>query len=149
MYAQTNIIANMNTKKAIWLRYPENLKISLHSYTYSSKKEGFVLFSIGEEDKMELTLKAEESADASFVLLHTPSDIIEFRKDGIHSSFFGLDSFIPMEQAEKITLIKKKESLSFYSEEKLIYSISNPAFALSASFGIRSRGEGKVYIEIF
>lgn len=139
----------MNTKKAIWLRYPENLSITLHSYTYSSKREGFVLFPIGEEDKIELKIKAEDSAEASFVLLHTPSDIIEFKKDGIYSSFFGLDSFYACPMPEKLTLIKKKESLSFYSEEKLILSISNPAFELSASFGARTRAEGKVYIEVF
>lgn len=139
----------MNTKKAIWLRYPENISISLHSYKYSSKREGFVLFTIGEEDKIELTIKAEESAEASFVLLHTPSDIIEFKKDGIYSSFFGLESFISCPRPEKITLIKNKESLSFFSEEKLLLTIKNPAFALSASFGARTRGEGKVYIEVF
>lgn len=139
----------MNTKKAIWVRFPENLNITLHSYSYTSKKEGLVLFTVGEEDKIELTLDAEDSAEGSFILLHTPSDIIEFKKDGIYSSFFGLDSYIPLNRPKKITFIKEKESLSFYEEEKLIYQIKNPAFALSASFGARTRGEGKVYIEVF
>ncbi len=139
----------MNTKKAIWLRYPKNLEITLHSYTYSSETEGFVLFTIAEDDKIELTLNSDESADASFVLFHTPSDTVEFRKDGIYTSFFGLESFHSLPRPKKITLIKEKESLSFYSEEKLILRLKNPAFALSASFGARTRGKGKVYIEVF
>lgn len=139
----------MNTKKAIWVRFPGNISITLHSFTYTSEKEGFVLFTIGEEDKIELTLKAEESASAAFVLFHTPSDWIEFNKDGISFSLFGGKGFFPCKIGEKITFIKEKENLSFFSEERLIFSTSDPAFLGSASFGARTRGKGKTYIEVF
>lgn len=140
----------MNTKKALWVKRPKNyINIDLHSFSWIENGKSSVFWTLGEEGDISLSIIHSSSVQAEFILLHTPSDYVKFSCDGIYSSFFGLDSFIPSSSFDSIVLKKTGTTLSFYSKDVLIYKIENPAFLGSASFGINTSGNGEVSIRVF
>ena len=106
-------------------------------------------WTIGEEGTLSLSFEKDDEVQLSFVLLHTPSDFIRFSQDGIHYSFFGLDSFIPCHIPSAIRMEKKGDVISFYSSSLLLMKMENPAFLGSASFGFEIKGKGKVNLKVF
>lgn len=140
----------MNTKKAFWVKRPSGyITIDLHSFSWTEDGESSVFWTVGEEGVFALNASYDDSISFDFVLLHTPSDYVRFTKDGIYSSFFSLSSFIPAPSYNSIVFRKDKSSISFYSDDVLLYKIENPAFLGSASFGCEIKGKGKVRLTVF
>ena len=104
---------------------------------------------MGEEGEISLRRSNDESVDVDFVLLHTPSDFVRFTKKGILSSFFSLTSFTPLSSFTSLRMKKESATISFFSDDALVYKIENPAFLGSASFGFEIKGNGKVKLEVF
>ena len=140
----------MNTKKAFWLKRPKKyIETTLHSFSWNEEGSSSVYWTIGEEGTLSLSFEKDDEVQISFVLLHTPSDFIRFSQDGIHYSFFGLDSFIPFHMPSAIRMEKKGDVISFYSSSILLMKMENPAFLGSASFGFEMEGKGKVSLSIY
>lgn len=139
----------MNTGKATWIEHPKHVITTLHSYKYEGKDDLCVMFTLGEEGSITLLSKCEGSRESEFIFLHTPNDYIILDKNGIRGKLFTVDISIPMEIGNTIVFEKKNEEISFNSDGRTLFTISNPAFLGSASFGIRSKGTGKEYIEVF
>ena len=134
----------MNTKKALWVKRPKSfINIDLHSFSWTEEENSSVFWTVGEEGEISLRRINDESVDVDFVLLHTPSDFVRFTKKGILSSFFSLTSFT------SLRMKKESATISFFSEDALVYKIENPAFLGSASFGFEIKGKGKVKLEVF
>ena len=134
----------MNTKKALWVKRPKSfINIDLHSFSWTEEENSSVFWTVGEEGEISLRRSNDESVDVDFVLLHTPSDFVRFTKKGILSSFFSLTSFT------SLRMKKESATISFFSEDTLVYKIENPAFLGSASFGFEIKGKGKVKLEVF
>ena len=139
----------MNTSKAIWIKHPKHVITTLHSYTYEGKDNLCVMFTLPEKGEMTLSTANEKDAKSRLLLLHTPNDYLLFSETGIKGKMFSLDIDIPLSIERKIVFKKDNEKLEFYSANKCILTLSNPAFLGSASFGVISEGTGKTYIEIF
>lgn len=140
----------MNTKKAIWVKRPQSyIKTSLHTYSYENEGESSVFFTVGEEGNISLKAAATEDAKVSFVFLHTPSDYISFSSEGIEYSFFGAKSHIMLKSFDGIEMRKLGEHIDFFSGEEVLFSMENPAFLGSASFGVRAVGAGHIEISVF
>ena len=139
----------MNTSKATWLKHPRPIVTTLHSFLYEGTESLFVMFTLGEEGEMKLVAISEKEAISEFIFLHTPNDYLVFNKSGISGKLFTVDIDIKKDIDSSIILKKNKERLTFISDDKELISIANPAFLGSASFGVRAKGNGKTYIEIF
>ena len=140
----------MNTKKALWVKRPKSfINIDLHSFSWTEEENSSVFWTVGEEGEISLRRSNDESVDVDFVLLHTPSDFGRFKKKGILSSFFSLTSFTPLSSFASLRMKKESDTISFFSEDDLVYKIENPAFLGSASFGFEIKGKGKVKLEVF
>ena len=140
----------MNTKKALWVKRPKSfINIDLHSFSWTEEENSCVFWTVGEEGEISLRRSNDESVDVDFVLLHTPSDFVRFTKKGILSSFFSLTSFTPLSSFTSLRMKKESATISFFSEDTLVYKIENPAFLGSASFGFEIKGKGKVKLEVF
>lgn len=137
----------MNTKKAVWIGRPEKLRTTLHSYEFEADGSNSVFFTVGEAGTMELM--KEGSAESVFMLLHSPSDFIIFRKDMIRISFAGLAADIPHSTGSRITMQKEGKRIVFKNGDETILELEKDAFYSSASFGIAAEGPGSVYIEVF
>ena len=140
----------MNTKKALWVKRPKSfINIDLHSFSWTEEENSSVFWTVGEEGEISLRRSNDESVDVDFVLLHTPSDFVRFTKKVILSSFFSLSSFTPLSSFTSLRMKKESATISFFSEDALVYKIENPAFLGSASFGFEIKGKGKVKLEVF
>ena len=140
----------MNTKKALWVKRPKSfINIDLHSFSWTEEENSSVFWTVGEEGEISLRRSNDESVDVDFVLLHTLSDFVRFTKKGILSSFFSLSSFTPLSSFTSLRMKKESATISFFSEDALVYKIENPAFLGSASFGFEIKGKGKVKLEVF
>ena len=140
----------MNTKKALWVKRPKSfINIDLHSFSWTEEENSSVFWTVGEEGEISLRRSNDESVDVDFVLLHTASDFVRFTKKGILSSFFSLTSFTPISSFTSLRMKKDSATISFFSEDALVYKIENPAFLGSASFGFEIKGKGKVKLEVF
>ena len=140
----------MNTKKALWVKRPKSfINIDLHSFSWTEEENSSVFWTVGEEGEISLRRSNDESVDVDFVLLHTTSDFVRFTKKGILSSFFSLTSFTPLSSFTSLRMKKESATISFFSEDTLVYKIENPAFLGSASFGFEIKGKGKVKLEVF
>ena len=140
----------MNTKKALWVKRPKSfINIDLHSFSWTEEENSSVFWTVGEEGEISLRRSNDESVDVDFVLLHTTSDFVRFTKKGILSSFFSLTSFTPLSSFTSLRMKKESATISFFSEDALVYKIENPAFLGSASFGFEIKGKGKVKLEVF
>lgn len=140
----------MNTKKALWVKRPKSfINIDLHSFSWTEEENSSVFWTVGEEGEISLRRSNDESVDVDFVLLLTPSDFVRFTKKGILSSFFSLTSFTPLSSFTSLRMKKESATISFFSEDALVYKIENPAFLGSASFGFEIKGKGKVKLEVF
>ena len=137
----------MNTKKAVWISKPNKVKATLHTLSYESSGVHSVFFILGEEG--EITLSYKSTAPAAIVLLHTPEEFITFGKKYINISFSGIVTRIPADHTESIKLEKKGSTLTFTSGGKEILEISKDAFSSSVSFGLATKGEGEVTLEVF
>ncbi len=141
------IIYRVNTKKADWNHKVRFKDITLHSFKWDNKEKTYAFFTIGENEEISLSYKADK-AKCSFMLFHTPNDHIEF-SDNIDISLFGAELTIKKEIGDNITLKKIGESLEFYSAGELVLKTSNPAFSPSATLSFIADGEGEVYLEVF
>ena len=140
----------MNTKKALWVKRPKSfINIDLHSFSWTEEENSSVFWTEGEEGEISLRRSNDESVDVDFVLLHTPSDFVRFTKQGLLSSFFSLTSFTPLSSFTSLRMKKESATISFFSDDALVYKIENPAFLGSASFGFEIKGKGKVKLEVF
>ena len=140
----------MNTKKALWVKRPKSfINIDLHSFSWTEEENSSVFWTVGEEGEISLRRSNDESVDVDFVLLHTTSDFVRLTKKGILSSFFSLTSFTPLSSFTSLRMKKESATISFFSEDTLVYKIENPAFLGSASFGFEIKGKGKVKLEVF
>ena len=140
----------MNTKKALWVKRPKSfINIDLHSFSWTEEENSSVFWTVGEEGEISLRRSNDESVDVDFVLLHTTSDFVRFTKKGILSSFFSLTSFTPLSSFTSLRMKKESATISFFSDDALVYKIENPAFLGSASFGFEIKGKGKVKLEVF
>ncbi len=137
----------MNTKKAVWIGRPEKLKTTLHSFEFEADGSNSVFFTIGEEGMMEL--RKDGTAESAFMLLHSPSDFILFRKDRIRMTFSGLAADIPHSIGNIITMQKEGKRLVFRNGDETILELEKDAFFSSASFGVAAEGPGSVHIEVF
>ena len=131
----------MNTKKALWVKRPKSfINIDLHSFSWTEEENSCVFWTVGEEGEISLRRINDESVDVDFV---------RFTKKGILSSFFSLTSFTPLSSFTSLRMKKESATISFFSEDTLVYKIENPAFLGSASFGFEIKGKGKVKLEVF
>ena len=137
----------MNTKKAVWIGKPGKMKATLHSLSFRSEEQHSVFFILGEEGEMMISYRAE--ASAAIMLLHTPDEYIAFHPDRIVTAFSGVRTEIPEEGVSSVRLVKNGPDLSFFSGERHLLSISKDAFRTSVSFGLSSKGEGEVSLEVF
>ncbi len=141
----------MNTKKADWSYKPAFEDITLHSYRwYNRGRKTAVFFTLGETEDCRLQCDCDSSLSYSFMLFHTPSDIIRFSpSEGIDARLFGAAVSMPAAIGNDIELRKSGPSLRFYSGGKLILSTEDPAFGPSASLAFCIEGEGNAYMEVF
>ena len=137
----------MNTKKAVWIGRPEKLRTTLHSFSFEPDGSSSVFFTAGEDGSIDL--KKSGSAESAFMLLHTPSDYVLFRKSSISLVFSGIKAEIPAISGDHVILEKKGRKLTFTDGEKTILELEKDAFSGSASFGIVTEGPGTMSIEVF
>ncbi len=139
----------MNMRKAQWLKKPQSFdEYMLHTVKYTNSGLSSVFFTIGEEDTVRLSYTGDDSVSCSFVFFHTPHDRIVFTGKKIISSFFGLESEIPVSsEMREMTMEKTGETIVFKSGENEILKIKNPAFLSSASLGFTLEGDGSVTLE--
>ena len=137
----------MNTKKAVWIGRPEKMRMTLHSIAFRSEDAHSVLFVLGEDGEMSISYSSE--AKAALTLLHTPQEYIVFGEERIVISFKGVRTEIPHAPIRSLKLVKEGQRLSFYSGDEAILSIEKEAFSSSISFGLSSKGEGEVELEVF
>ena len=137
----------MNTKKAVWIGRPEKMRMTLHSIAFRSEDAHSVLFVLGEAGEMSISYASE--AKAALTLLHTPQEYIVFGEERIVISFKGVRTEIPHAPIRSLKLVKEGKRLSFHSGDEAILSIEKEAFSSSISFGLSSKGEGEVELEVF
>ncbi len=140
----------MNTSKTTWIKYPEDLNVSLHTLSFTSQNRETAFFTLGEEGKIELSLKKDDGVQNFFVLFHTPYDYLYFTKNKVQGSMFTVSYEFPSElDFDNIVLIKNRDILEFYSDNKLVIKLSNPAFTASTSLGFSLKGKGSVTYTVF
>ena len=116
------------------------------SFVHPFSVDAFI-FIFCEEGEMTISYKAE--ASTAIMLLHTPDEYIAFHPDRIVTVFSGVRTEIPEEGICGVRLVKNGSELSFFSGERHLLSISKDAFRTSVSFGLSSKGEGEVSLEVF
>lgn len=139
----------MNTKKADWAGKPAFRNITLHSYEWMNMGKSIAFFTIGENENCILKYKCDETVKPSFMLFHTPSDVIVFSREEISIRLFGAELSLAMTAGNEIELRKSGARLSFYSEGKELLSTENPVFIPSATLAFSAEGEGNIYLEVF
>ena len=135
------IILSMQIKKLDWINRPEKIRVTAHSLTFKDDRTSVCLHTTGVDDEVKLTYEGD---GISFIMLHTENDYILLEKDRILSVFAGFRAEFPSAVPSTIIVRKKGEEISFLREDgEILYHISNPAFADSASFGFKTGKTGR------
>ena len=138
----------MNTKKADWINQPLIEKKTLHSLSVKADGKHTILFVVGENDEVALSIRTE--LPYGFLLLHTPEEYVLVKKDEAEIAFGDIRSTIPLpEQSDELRFRKEGKRISMISKDKTILTIEKDAFLTSSAFGITIAGKGDAYIEVF
>ena len=137
----------MQIKKTDWINKPEKVITRAHSLRFTTDKRTIVLYTLEEEGNLKLI---RHSKSTSFVMLHTKEDRIIFSDNCIDVKFFGLKERISKETGDILQIEKKKNMITFSSENEVLLEISAPPFSSSASFGfLVEPSEEEIILEFF
>lgn len=137
----------MQIKKTDWINRPESVKVRAHSLTFRSERRCAALYSLEEVGELRLV---RHNKSVSFLMLHTKRDRIIFKEDHIDMKLWSSECRMSIESDNELIIKKENECVSFFSGDKCLLKISNPAFTSSASFGfLIEPSDEEILLELF